>query len=62
MSAKKIYTPVELAGTKTAPKVHYFDIYISGGGVNGVEFCKTIRVSITINGDMYQDDITGGSK
>lgn len=57
--AKKIYTDVALKGTAAAPVRHYFDIYISGGGVNGVEFCKTFRDYITINGNMYEDDFTG---
>jgi hypothetical protein len=57
--AKKIYTDVALKGTANAPARHYFDVYISGGGVNGVEFCKTFRDYITINGNMYEDDFTG---
>lgn len=59
--AKKIYTDVAMKGTKTAPAIHNFTIYISGGGVNGVEFCNTINESITINGNMYEDDYTGGN-
>jgi hypothetical protein len=59
ISAKKIYTPVQLAGTGASPKKHDFTMYVSGGGVNGVEFCKSITESITINGDMYEDDFTG---
>lgn len=57
--AKKIYTAVGLKGTGAAPARHNFDIYISGGGVNGVEFCKVIHDFITINGNMYEDDFTG---
>ena len=55
--AKKIYTPVELPGTKEEPRTHSFEIYIGGGGVDGTEFCQKIDASITINGDMYQDDV-----
>ena len=57
--AKKIYTDVSLKGTAQTPYRHYFDIYISGGGVNGVEFCKTFRDFLTINGNLYEDDFTG---
>lgn len=55
--ARKIYTPVELAGTKEEPQLHEFEIYISGGGIGSVEFCKGIYGTITINGDMYEDDV-----
>lgn len=57
--ARKIYTPVELPGTKEAPERHSFEIYISGGGVGGVEFCQKLDETITINGDMYEDDFSG---
>jgi len=57
--AQKIYTAVGLSGTANSPARHYFDIYVSGGGVNGVEFCKVIHDYITINGDMYSDDFSG---
>lgn len=57
--ARKIYTPVELSGTKEAPEHHLFEIYISGGGVGGVEFCQKLDETITINGDMYEDDFSG---
>ncbi|MGN0107031.1 MAG: hypothetical protein ACI4A5_04955 [Hominilimicola sp.] len=57
--ARKIYTDVALAGTKEEPASHSFDIYISGGGVNGIEFCKKLSKTITINGDMYEDDFSG---
>lgn len=57
--AKKIYTAVGLKGTASSPAKHYFDIYVSGGGVNGVEFCKVIHDFITINGNLYEDDFTG---
>ncbi len=59
IGARKIYTPVELAGTEEAPKTHSFEIYINGGGVNRTEFCKKLTGSITINGDMYSDDFSG---
>lgn len=59
IGARKIYTPVELAGTKESPKTHSFEIYINGGGVNRTEFCKKLTGSITINGDMYEDDFSG---
>ena len=57
--ARKIYTPVELPGTKEAPERHLFEIYISGGGIGGVEFCQKLDETITINGDMYEDDFSG---
>ena len=57
--ARKIYTPVELPGTKEEPVTHEFEIYINGGGVNNVEFCQKIIGRITINGDMYSDDFSG---
>lgn len=57
--AKKIYTPVELAGTKESPKSHSFEIYIGGGGVESEEFCQKLIGTITINGDMYEDDFSG---
>ena len=56
--ARTIYTDVALPGTAEVPAVNNFEIYIYGGGVNGVEFCKTINESITINGSMYDDDGT----
>jgi hypothetical protein len=59
--AKKIYTPVELEGSADWPKTHTFEIYVSGGGIPGVEFCKTIREQLTINGVMYDDDITSAA-
>jgi len=59
IGARKIYTPVELAGTEEAPQTHSFEIYIGGGGVDSVEFCQKLDGSITINGDMYSDDFSG---
>jgi hypothetical protein len=60
---KKIYTPVEFESSYSAPKSHAFDIEISGGGVSEVaEFCKTIHERITINGSMYEDDITSATR
>jgi hypothetical protein len=60
---RKIYTPVELEGSSSSPRSHAFDIVVSGGGVYGVaEFCKTIPESITINGSMYEDDITSATR
>lgn len=58
MKSRYIYTDVSLAGTAQNPVSHNFDIYVYGGGVNGVEFCKTINDSFTINGSMYDDDGT----
>ncbi|MBR1970218.1 MAG: hypothetical protein IKA17_07660 [Clostridia bacterium] len=58
LGARTIFTDVALPGTAEAPAVNNFEIYIYGGGVNGVEFCKTIHESITINGSMYDDDGT----
>lgn len=57
--ARKIYTDVALAGTKESPANHSFEIYISGGGVGNIEFCKKLSKTITINGDMYEDDFSG---
>lgn len=59
IGARKIYTPVELPGTEEEPVSHGFEIYLSGGGVGGIEFCKKINCTITINGDMYSDDFSG---
>lgn len=56
--SRSIFTDVALKGTAEAPFTHSFDIYISGGGVNGVEFCKKLTDTFTINGDMYSDDGT----
>ncbi len=56
---RKIYTPVELAGTEESPVSHSFEIYINGGGVGNVEFCKKLNGTITINGVMYDDDFSG---
>lgn len=55
---KGIYTDIYLSGTGDAPRRHKiaFDIY--GGGVNGTEWCTTAEKLFTINGDMYEDDIT----
>ena len=55
---RKIYTPVELAGTEESPVSHSFEIYINGGGVGSVEFCKKLNGTITINGVMYDDDFS----
>jgi hypothetical protein len=60
--APKIYTPVELEGIKTRPDIHHFNIKVAGGGVGGSTFCETITKSITINGSMYEDDITGATR
>ncbi|MBS7297673.1 MAG: hypothetical protein KIG65_01170 [Eubacteriales bacterium] len=59
IGARKIYTPVELAGSETTPVSHSFDIYINGGGVGNIEFCKKLVGTITINGVMYDDDFSG---
>ena len=56
--ARRIYTPVELAGTKENPARHEFEIYVNGGGVGNIEFCKKLTVAITVNGDMYEDDFS----
>lgn len=61
IGAKKIYTPVELSGTKEVPQSHSFEIYIGGGGIGDVEFCLKLIESITINGDMYEDDFSGAN-
>jgi hypothetical protein len=54
----QIYTDVTMKGTKQKPVKHTITVYASGGGVNGVPFCKSISLSFTINGDMYEDDFT----
>lgn len=59
--ARRIYTPVELPGTAEEPVAHEFEIYISGGGIKGAEFCQKIIGRITINGDMYSDDFSGSN-
>lgn len=59
IGARKIYTPPELAGTEEAPVSHSFEIYISGGGVQNIEFCKKLIGTITVNGVMYDDDFSG---
>lgn len=59
IDARKIYTPVELAGTEEAPVSHSFEMYINGGGVGSTEFCKKLVGTITINGVMYDDDFSG---
>lgn len=56
--ARRIYTDVTLPGTQEAPVKHNVDIYISGGGIDGIEFCLHLTKSYTINGDMYQDDFS----
>ena len=59
IGARKIYTPPELAGTEETPVSHSFEIYISGGGVQNIEFCKKLIGTITVNGVMYDDDFSG---
>lgn len=54
----QIYTDVALKGTKKKPVKHTVTVYTYGGGVNGVQFCKSIPLSFTINGNMYEDDWT----
>lgn len=58
IGSRKIYTDVALAGKKEEPANHSFEIYISGGGVGNIEFCKKLSKTITINGNMYEDDGT----
>lgn len=55
---RKIYTDVALKGTAKKPVSHSVSIVISGGGVKGIPFCTQLDKSITINGDMYEDDFT----
>ena len=57
-NSRSIFTDVALKGTAEAPFTHSFDIYVSGGGINGVEFCKEITETFIINGSMYDDDGT----
>ncbi|QIB68574.1 hypothetical protein Ami103574_04210 [Aminipila butyrica] len=54
----QIYTDVALKGTKQKPVKHSVTAYTYGGGVNGVQFCKSIPLTFTINGNMYEDDWT----
>lgn len=56
--SRSIFTDIALKGTLDAPFTHSFEIFISGGGVNGVEFCKKIPETFIINGSMYDDDGT----
>lgn len=53
-----ILTDIYLTGTKDRPVTHEFNVLVSGGGVNGMEFCQSAKSSFTINGDMYEDDKT----
>lgn len=53
-----IYTDVALKGTRKNPDNHTITVYTYGGGVNGVQFCKSIPLTFTINGNMYEDDWT----
>lgn len=53
-----IYTDVALKGTRKNPVNHTITVYTYGGGVNGVQFCKSIPLTFTINGNMYEDDWT----
>ncbi|QIB69754.1 hypothetical protein Ami103574_10665 [Aminipila butyrica] len=54
----QIYTDVALKGTKQKPIKHTISVYSYGGGVNGVQFCKSLPLTFTINGNMYEDDWT----
>ena len=59
---RKIYTNVAIAGTNKAPVKHDVVISISGGGIDSASFCKTLTSQITINGNMYEDDVTTNRK
>lgn len=59
--ARRIYTDVTLPGTQEAPVNHTVDLYISGGGIDGIEFCLHLTKSYTINGDMFEDDFSGSN-
>jgi hypothetical protein len=59
IGSKLIFTDAALAGTRQSPRTHQIIISVTGGGVNGIPFCADIRDSITINGNMYEDDATG---
>jgi len=56
--ARKIYTPRELAGTMANPVVYPIAIEVYGSSVAGKDLCITVNKTITINGDMYEDDNT----
>lgn len=53
--AKVIYTHIDLAGNKEKPVKHPFSVYVSGGGVDGKEFCIDLPGQIEIFGNMYED-------
>jgi hypothetical protein len=56
---RQIYTDVAIAGTKERPANHTIDLVLTGGGVAGeAEWCKTIPITFTINGNMYEDFTT----
>ncbi len=61
LKLRKIYTNVELTGTKTNPKQHNVTLALTGGGISSrsLGFDKLLVKQITINGDMYEDDHTG---
>jgi len=59
---RKIYTNVAIAGTKERPVKHDIVISIEGGGLGNASFCKTLTEQITINGNMYEDDVTVNRK
>ena len=59
---RKIYANVAIAGTKERPVKHDIVISIEGGGLDNASFCKTLTEQITINGNMYEDDVTVNRK
>ena len=58
IGSNEIFTDVWLAGTKERPVTHYLVIKLYGGGVNGKQWCTTVKKPFVINGDMYEDDGT----
>jgi hypothetical protein len=63
--SRKIYVDVSVSGTKTRPVEHEIPIEISGGGIDAlsIRWCKWINdATIRINGNMYEDDVTGAAR
>jgi hypothetical protein len=62
LGERLLYTDVALSGTPEMPQEHTFEIYINGGGVDGIEFCKKLTKRIVIAGSMYDDDGTDSGR
>lgn len=57
VGARMIYTPKDLAGTKSNPESYKVEIDVYGSCAGG-DLCVGVNKGITINGDMYEDDNT----